>query len=457
MNRFFLILFLLIIVAVFPSCDKNDPPLPDNLVAFSTGNLGFDEGDNELEVTVNASRAVDAATSVTINLEPEDVTYGIEFTTEPAAVNNTLTLNIPAGSASAVFKIKKADGLFLNGDEAIQFTIAGVEQPSLAGELRELKVLFSAITSTGSALQLEGGEGGSAAENSVFVDLSANRQTAVRRGEWDLGFYSGTDFRVIINNTTGASAIKVDKTDLTQVSSADINPDDLKLGQGLGSFSLIDDVNGDITKTVIAGVSATDSENKVYVINRKGGDRSVAPVEDLYKVRIIRKGDGYTLQYAKLNETNVQSLDISKDARYNFRYASFDKGIVPVEPQKDSWDLEWGWSMYFTSNIPYGFSDLVFINHRAGVQAAEVMTTTANYEAFNENNLNGIVFSGSRDVIGSKWRATTGTVGVKTDRFYLIKDAAGNIYKLKFVSFIPEDGGERGRPELEYVLVKKGD
>ncbi|KAA8485357.1 heme-binding HmuY-like protein [Arcticibacter tournemirensis] len=456
MNKSILILFLLIVVAVFPSCDKNDPPLPDNLIAFNTGDLGFDEGANELEVSVTASRVVDAATSITINLQTEDVAYGTEFTTEPAAVNNALTLTIPAGSASATFKIKKTAGLFLNGGEAIHFTITQVGQPSLAGELKELKVSFSAITSAGSNLQLEGGEGGSAAENSVFVDLSANRQTAVGRDEWDLGFYSGADFRVIINNATGASAIKVDKTDLTQVSSADINPDDLKLGQGLGSFSLIDDVNGDITKTVIAAVSATESENKVYVINRKGGDRSVAPVADLYKVKISRKDNGYVLQYARLNETTVKSLEITKDAEYNFRYASFDNGLVAVEPKKDSWDFEWGWSMYFTGTIPYGFSDLVFINHHAGVQAAEVLTSAVSYEAFNESNLSGINFSGSRDVIGSKWRATTGTPGVKTDRFYLIKDAAGNIYKLKFISFIAEDGGVRGRPKLEYVLVKKG-
>ncbi|WP_255157753.1 HmuY family protein [Siphonobacter sp. BAB-5385] len=45
---------------------------------------------------------------------------------------------------------------------------------------------------------------------------------------------------------------------------------------------------------------------------------------------------------------------------------------------------------------------------------------------------------------------------MKTDRFYVIKDAAGNVYKLKFINYTSTDGGERGYPNIEYKLVKKG-
>lgn len=461
MNKFFIILLLLAVAAVLPSCDKNDPPLPDNLVAFTTGELGFDEGLSELDVNINASRAVEEATRIIVTLQADGLTYGTDFTTEPAASNNTITLSIPAGATGTSFKLKKADGLLTDGDESVSFSVSEVAQPALKGEVSDLKVSFSSITSAGSALQLEGGAGEASAVSSVFVDLSANRQTSVLRNSWDLGFWSGAEFRVRINNTTGASAVQVNKTDLNQVSSADINPDDLKLGRGVGSFALFDDVSGDITKTVIAEVSATATENKVYVINREGGAGSISPVDDLYKVRILRKDNGYTLQYAKINATTFQSIDVTKDAAYNFQFVTFGKdqvnpGMVNVEPQKDKWDFEWGWSMYFTGTTPYGFSDLVFINHQAGVQAAEVLTSTVSYDNFDENSLSRLTFSGARDVIGPNWRATTGVIGVKTDRFYVIKDAAGNIYKLKFINFHPNDGGERGRPKLESSLVKKG-
>jgi hypothetical protein len=45
--------------------------------------------------------------------------------------------------------------------------------------------------------------------------------------------------------------------------------------------------------------------------------------------------------------------------------------------------------------------------------------------------------------------------GVKTDRFYVLKDSYGNYYKLRFTKFgTGTDGTERGRPEIEYALLK---
>ncbi|RYX87115.1 hypothetical protein EON73_02050, partial [bacterium] len=71
------------------------------------------------------------------------------------------------------------------------------------------------------------------------------------------------------------------------------------------------------------------------------------------------------------------------------------------------------------------------------------------------SNIAAVAFKTERDVIGSKWRGTTGTVGVRADRYYVVKDGAGNVYKLKFVSFISNDGGTRGKPVIEYKLVKR--
>ena len=456
MNKSLIILFLLAVVIFFPSCDKNDPPLPDNLVAFSTDKLGFEDNVNKAELKLSLSRPAESETSVMVDLAAAGIAYGAEFTTEPAAVDNKVSVKIPAGSSEALISVIKKDGVLFDGDEKIAFSISSVSGPVLPGEHAKLELSFSAITSVGSRLTLDGGSGGASAENSVFVDLSANRQTAVKRNLWDLGFYCGADYRVIINNTNGASAIRIDKSDLSQVSTADVNVELLRLGQGTGSFSIIDDVNGDLSKTVIAEVSATAADNKVYVINRKGGDRSVASPADLYKVRVFRKDNGYTLQYARLNESAVRSLDIARNPSFNFSYVSFDNGSVSVEPEKARWDIEWGWSMYYTQNIPYGFADLVFINHRGGVQAAEVLTSNVSYQDFNEGKLAAVAFSGARDVIGSKWRATSPAPAVKTDRFYVIKDGAGNVYKLRFLSFSESEGGVRGKPEIEYALVKKG-
>ncbi len=455
-------LLLVAFLGTFNACSDDEPPLPDNLAAFEATEKGF-EGE-ETEIKISLTRAVDAATPVSVTLTPTQLIYDTEFTTTPAAANNTITLSVPAGQSSVSFKVNKKPGVLLDGDESITFKIASVGTPVLVGTNSALKLSFKAIISEGTSIQLNGiagSEAGSSAANSVFLDLSANAQTPVLRNSWDLGFYNGSDFRVTINGTNGASALAINKTDINAVSDKDFKTDSLAVGQGVGKLSLVDDAAGDITKTVIAAVSATDTDNKVYILNRKGGSMDVLPAADLYKIRVLRKGSGYTLQYAKVNDTTFKTIDITKDAAYNFEFISLEKGVtVDVEPAKDRWDLKWGYSMYFTNFgaglIPYGFSDLVFTNNLGGVEAAEVLTTTASYDAFAESNLTGITFSKAADVIGSKWRVTQGTIGVKTDRFYLIKDPAGNIYKLRFISFHASDGGERGKPKLEYKLVKKG-
>ncbi|MEK7226475.1 MAG: hypothetical protein AAB221_12460, partial [Bacteroidota bacterium] len=74
--------------------------------------------------------------------------------------------------------------------------------------------------SSGSQVELNGlagTEAGSAAGNSVYLDLSTNQATAVTRASWDLGFYCGSDFRVILNNTTSAGAKVLAQNDLIAV------------------------------------------------------------------------------------------------------------------------------------------------------------------------------------------------------------------------------------------------
>ncbi|MBB5619195.1 hypothetical protein HDE69_000231 [Pedobacter cryoconitis] len=317
--------------------------------------------------------------------------------------------------------------------------------------------------STGSTLTLNGligSEAGSAAGNSVFVDFSTDKQTSVARISWDLGFYSGDDFKVILNHTVGATAIALNKTDLNLVTEADTTAlaasGDLNLGQGAGGFSYIDPVEGDavtyLAGTVIKTIAAADADNKVYIVNRGG-------TSGWQKIRVIRAGAGYTLQYAKITDKTFKTLNVTKDAAFNFKYVSFKTGAVEVEPAKANWDIEWTLATYkANATTPYTFSDFVLINFVGGVTAAEVIVADSKvtFADFAEANLTGKVFVGKREVIAGNWRVTSGTpVGVKTDRFYLVKDGAGNIYKLKFVSFHPNDAGVRGKPVIEYKLVKK--
>ncbi|GAB3319267.1 hypothetical protein GCM10027299_11650 [Larkinella ripae] len=466
MNQVRSLFLMLAFATVLNACKQEDPPLPDNLVQFEATEQGFESDKAETEIKLTLTRAAEAATAVTVDLAATGIAYGTQFTTSPAAANNSLSVTIPAGSSTGSFKVTKGASLFLNGTESIKFTIKSAASPVLLGEKKDLTVKFSSIVSAGSSLKLEGGEGGASAVNSVFVDFSNNSQKTAARASWDLGFYGGTDFRVIINGTTGASAKELTKNDLAQVTAADTTGlrNLLILSQGTGSFENVDDVEGDLTKTVIKTISATDAENKVYIINPGNAGVAATAAKPWYKVRVIRKGTGYALQYAQIAETTFKTLDVPKDASRNFSYASFDKGLAEVEPAKANWDIEWTLATYkaalsATSSVPYTYSDYVFINHLAGTEAAEVLTSTVTFDAYAETNIATTPFKKDRNVIGSNWRTSAGPngvpAGVKADRFYVVKDAAGNVYKLKFVNYTSSDGGVRGYPNIEYKLVKK--
>lgn len=328
-------------------------------------------------------------------------------------------------------------------------------------------------TSKGKQVALDGNVGsqtGDAAGNSIFVDFSTDAVTPVLRQSWDLGFYCDAEFRVMLNNTTAAMAYVTDQTDMAAVGAADtagivmaLNLTDLSPAL----FERLDDIEGDISKTAIPAIHTNDADNKVVIINR--GTAGAVAARDFYKVRILRNGaDAYTLQYASLDATTFKTITINKDPRYSFQYVSFDDGAITAHPAKNDWDIQWSLAVYkaafsATEMVPYAFSDLVLINHWNGTQAVEKTYTTkeeaaAAYEAYGKDDLSKETFSSNRWTIGKNWRLTaapgaTAPVGTIKTKFYIVKDHEGNAYKLKFLSFLSEDGGVRGRPEIKYVLI----
>jgi hypothetical protein len=271
-------------------------------------------------------------------------------------------------------------------------------------------------------------------------------------------------------------AYALDKTDLASVTNADTavlrsrlsldavfaainsNPTPEWVPSAIG---WIDDPTGDLTKTAIAQVSAAASENKVYIINRGSGPGTPATALGWKKIRIIRNGNGYTLQHADIAASTFSELQITKNSTIGFQYINFNTGNVEVEPTSDKWDIAWtgfaNSTNFGSGPVPYYFQDVVLQN-RSGLQTVQVLTSTKTFEAFTEADLNSLDFSTqSQTKIGTNWRSGGGPGGppsIRTDRFYVIKDADNNYYKLKFTALTTN--GERGRPQFEFALIKSG-
>lgn len=460
-NSLRLTLLSLAAIVLFGACRKREGfALPDNYVVFTSDAQGIDESENSITVTVKLSRGTDKEIPLVINLTEEGATYGVKYTTVPEAVSGVLNLTIPSGNNEASFTVNKVPGALFDGTEKLVFDLYSSGSPILIGVTKKLTLSFAELVATNSSYTINGG--GVTFPNKVFIDLSANRETPVLRTNWDLGFYTDpNDFKVILNSSTAMMAKQINKNDLTQVTAADTTG--LLSELSLSSFAFdpaqmayVDHYSGDLTKTAIGAVSATASDNKVFIINRGTGVGTPAPARGWKKIRILRNASGgYTLQYADIASPTFSSIDIPKDDKYFFKYVSFDNGIVAVEPEKKKWDIAWSYFTYVFVNAgvesPFMYQDMILQNRN--VEVAKVMMATKSYDSFNEADIAAQTFSSIQTAIGPDWRSTYPTVSVKADQYYIIKDGDGNYYKLRFTAIT--DNGVRGYPAIEYVLIKR--
>ena len=460
----------LALVLILAACRKKDAPLPDNLAQFESNEQGLAENASSLAVKVRLSRAADRDIKVIIAPNATGATYGANFTTVPAldvatgSTSGKIVLTIPSGNSEGTLTVTKTPGALFDGDEKVLFTIESTTAPVIIGTAKEFKLNFAEIIASTASMVVNGG--GATFGNKVYIDLSANRQSPVARSAWDLGFYTHADsFRVILNSSSAMMAKRIDKNDLNAVTAADtiglgaevaFN----QLAPSVTALPYIDYPNGDLSRTAIAAVSATATDNKVYIVNRGTGVGSPAPARGWKKIRILRNASGgFTVQHADIGATTFQEINISKDDAYFFKYISFETGAVEGEPAKKKWDIAWTYFSNVTNfgggEVPYLFQDILLQNRNVSV--AKVMTSAKAFADFAEADIAAQTFTTSQTSIGSDWRSGGGpssAPAVRTDRYYIIKDGENNYYKVRFTALT--QNGERGYPAFEAALIKKG-
>jgi len=449
---------------VLVSCRKREAELPDNYAVFETSAQGFPASETNITVKIKLSRGVNADVPVVINLTDQGATYGTDYTTSPVATAGKISLTVPSGNNEASFTLTKKAGALFDGDEKTVFDLYSSGAPVLIGITKRFTLSFGELVSSTSTAVINGG--GINFPNKVFIDLSANRETPILRTAWDLGFYTGSDdFRVILNSSSAMMAKQINKNDLNAVSAADTVGfySEVAFSQAAPtttSLSYIDYPNGDLTRTAIASIAATATDNKVYIVNRGVGVGNPAPARGWKKIRIIRNASGgYTLQHADIASTTFSSVDISKDDAYFFKYISFENGAATVEPAKKKWDLTWTYFSNVTNfgagEVPYLFQDIILLNRN--VQVAKVMAASKTFADFGEAEIAAQTFLTTQNAIAADWRSGGGpgvSPAVRTDRYYIIKDGDNNYYKVRFTALT--QNGERGYPAYESVLIRKG-
>lgn len=456
---------LLLACAIFISACSDDDSLQSDpfVVAFETLSKNLQDIENQEAIPLVYSEAALQNGSVSIQILPTNALYGEDFTTIPAAVNNMIEVSIVAGEIQNEIVFNKLS-TSLDETTLINFTIASIQYDNASVQGNTEFVINSAAALGGSiAPELGGPNEG----NQVFVDLSSQSTTVAQRDSWDLGFYNGNEFRVVINSSIYMATKELTATDIDAVTAASV--ESLQPQVAVGTFNpanavYVDAPNGNILETAINEISTNDADNKVYLVNLGYEVGTATPTvgsvavagdsRGWRKIRILRSGNDYVLQYANLDDTTHQEIIISKNTDFNFNHFSFNtNNLVNVEPKKDKWDI--GFTV-LTNILPgagsYGFSDFVIHNRKGSAVSYQVNTSDVLYDDFTESNVVEANFSQDQTTIGSNWRDVfSGTA--RTDRFYIIKDPNGNIYKLKFLA-LTNQNGERGYPEFEYQLVQ---
>jgi hypothetical protein len=308
--------------------------------------------------------------------------------------------------------------------------------------------------------------GGSTQPNHVFVNLRTEQTFPINRESWDLGFYCGNDFRVVINGSIQMAVKAMNTTDITL-------PQQIDEAVAVGTFdpanvAFIDHPTGDMNQTAIQQISTTLNENQVYLVNlgtqipnapaTTGAINITGENRGWRKIRVLRNGQNYVLQHAAIASSQFTEVTIEKNTQYNFVFYSLvNNQKVVVEPKKDEWDLNF---TAFTNTLPgfgsYLFSDGVLTNVRNGVVAYQVLNSTGfSYDTFTISDVDNALFSNDQRTIGANWRSGGGPTSlpsVRDDRFYVVKDTQGNVYKVQFISMTNAQG-ERGFPTFQYALL----
>lgn len=470
------LLFLSLFVLSLASCSSDDNNAAEvNGVAFATTSLNLTA--TETPVVINFAAPTSTAGSLTVTYTENAVVEGTDYATVPATAAKTIVVPFEKNVSSVSFTFKKLKEAVEGQVKNVVFTISSNTINAILGENKTVQVNFNETAYTGGVLSAD--VGGPNQPNQVYLDLSSGASVAVNRAAWDFGFSTGTDFRVVINGSLKMAVKKLETSDITVAQEIDT-----KVNVGFdtaASLGYVDNPTGVLAGagagvgTAIAEVSATDADNKVYLVNlgfavgtTKPAVGSVAVDGDARgwkKVRILRNGTGYKIQYADLASTTFTEKTITKEAAYNFSFFSLATGnTVSVEPQKAKWDLGFttftNYTPYSGQDVTYGYSDFINTNVKAGTQVYQVLVTAdVTYAGFTKAKVVEANFAASaadQRIIGANWRngGGPGTLpSIRADRFYVVKDAAGNYYKVKFLAMTNE-AGERGHVALESAILK---
>lgn len=156
-------------------------------------------------------------------------------------------------------------------------------------------------------------------------------------------------------------------------------------------------------------------------------------------------GGVYTFVYADISGANSHTATIAKSNYSGKNFAYYDlsaNAAVDREPASASWDLTFGkyTAMLMMPNLtPYG---VVGVMANKGVLVAQANNVTS---PLTYTNWNAETFNTNITTIGHDWKTfnlASNEWKIVNDTVYFVEDKAGDIWKMKFLSFGGSTNGD---------------
>jgi len=284
----------------------------------------------------------------------------------------------------------------------------------------------------------------------VFYDLETNKSVKQNLiSEWDLGFQtSDSGWHIILNTSKMMLAGNTGSTVFESVKSK-------------GEIEMnYDPSHGNLDSTAIGNWYLLSDKNPVsleyvYIID-KGTDENGEMLGEKKVTFDFQDENTYVVRFANLNGSEEKTMVVPKDTSVNFVCFSFEKGIVEIEPDKNSWDLQFGkYSTLLFTDVgdPYPYLVTgVLLNPYKTVAALDSIHQfeEVSFEIAEAQNL-----VNQKDIIGYEWKEydfDNGMYQVYPEKIYILKNRIGFYYKLRFIDYY-NSTGEKGFPTFEFLRL----
>lgn len=282
----------------------------------------------------------------------------------------------------------------------------------------------------------------------VFFNLYENKIVETKSKDvWDIAFESGASGQHVITNTSKYMFVyETDKTNLSEVVSK----------YGYTQNPSYDHPSGNLDQTGIGDWE----DGFVRILDL--GTAADGTKHGWYKLKVISvSATTYKIEFAKLEDTNSTTVEITKSNDCSFTYFSLrENKVIDFAPPKGEWDIEFTQFMvHLTEPLVMDYLVTGCLTNR--YQTTSALVTEIEFEDIDLAYATSIMMSSEINTIGYDWKDVgldnvmgggTANYVVYPDKSYVVRDQAGRYFKIKFLSFFSENG-EKGTPTFEYELL----